>query len=61
MQTFDFDGDGQTDILLRNETADQIVAWYMNSNGTIRAESIIGRGFGDNNWKIEASFGPGSK
>lgn len=53
--TGDFDGDGQTDIVLRNETADQIVAWYMNSNGTIKAESLIGRGFGDNNWKIEAT------
>lgn len=52
--TGDFDGDGQADIILRNENADQIVAWYMNSDGTIKRESIVGRGFGDNNWKIEA-------
>lgn len=52
--TGDFDGDGQADILLRNEAADQIVAWYMNSDGTIKRESLVGRGFGDNNWKIEA-------
>lgn len=53
--TGDFDGDGQIDILLRNEAADQTVAWYMNPNGSIRAESLVGRGFGDNNWKIEAT------
>lgn len=53
--TGDFDGDGKTDIILRNETADQIVAWYMNDDGTIKGESLIGRGFGDNNWKIEAT------
>ena len=52
--TGDFDRDGQADIILRNENADQIVAWYMNSDGTIKSESIVGRGFGDNNWKIEA-------
>lgn len=52
--TGDFNGDGQADILLRNEAADQIVAWYMNPDGTIRSESLVGRSFGDNNWKIEA-------
>ncbi len=53
--TGDFNGDGQIDIILRNETADQIVAWYMNLDGTIQSESLVGRGFGDNNWKIEAT------
>ena len=53
--TGDLDGDGKTDIILRNETADQIVAWYMNDDGTIKGESLIGRSFGDNNWKIEAT------
>ncbi len=53
--TGDFNNDGKTDIVLRNETADQIVAWYMNSDGTIQSESLVGRGFGDNNWKIEAT------
>lgn len=53
--TGDFDGDGINDILLRNEAADQIVAWYMNTDGTIKSESLVGRGFGDNNWKIVAT------
>ncbi len=53
--TGDFDGDGTNDILLRNETADQIVAWYMNTDGTIKGESLVGRGFGDSNWKIVAT------
>ncbi len=53
--TGDFNNDGKVDILLRNEAADQIVAWYMDGNGAIQAEGIIGRSFGDNNWKIAAT------
>lgn len=53
--TGDFNRDGRTDILLRNEAADQIVAWYLNRDGTIHSESLVGRGFGSNNWKIEAT------
>ena len=53
--TGDFDGDGNVDIVLRNEAADQIVAWYMDGSGNILREDLIGRGFGDNNWKIEAA------
>lgn len=52
--TGDMDGDGKTDIILRNQAADQIVAWYMDGAGNILSESLVGRGFGDNNWKIEA-------
>ena len=53
--TGDFNGDGNVDIILRNEAADQIVAWYMDGNGNIQGESLVGREFGDNNWKIEAA------
>ncbi len=53
--TGDFNGDGNVDIILRNEAADQIVAWYMDGSGGIQGESLIGRAFGDNNWKIEAA------
>ena len=53
--TGDFDGDGNVDIILRNEAADQIVAWYMDGSGNILREDVVGRSFGDNNWKIEAA------
>ena len=52
--TGDLDGDGNVDVILRNQSADQIVAWYMDGSGNILSEGLIGRGFGDNNWKIEA-------
>ena len=52
--TGDLDGDGNTDIVLRNETADQLLAWYMDGSGNIKSEGLIGRSFNDNNWKVEA-------
>lgn len=53
--TGDFNNDGHVDIILRNQTADQIVAWYMDGQGNILSESLVGRGFGDNSWSIVAS------
>lgn len=50
--TGDFNGDGTTDILLHNATADQIVAWHMDGNGGIQSESVVGRGIGDSQWEI---------
>ena len=52
--TGDLNGDGKTDLILRNQVADQMVAWYMDGEGGIQDEALIGRGFGDNDWKIEA-------
>lgn len=52
--TGDMNGDGKVDIVWRNQAADQIVAWYMDGQGNISSEGLVGRGFGDNNWKIEA-------
>ena len=52
--TGDLNSDGNIDLILRNQAADQIVAWYMDGNGGIQSEAIIGRSLGDNNWKIEA-------
>ena len=49
----DLNGDGNVDLILRNQAADQIIAWYMDGKGGIQSEELIGRGFGDNNWKIE--------
>ena len=51
----DLDADGNEDIILRNQTADQIVAWYMDANGNIISESLVGRSFGDNNWQVVAT------
>lgn len=53
--TGDLDGDGQTDIILRNQAADQIVAWYLDGDGNITREGLVGRGFGDSSWKIVAT------
>ena len=52
--TGDLNADGKVDLLLRNEVADQIVAWYMDGAGGIESEAVVGRSFGDSNWKIEA-------
>lgn len=51
----DLNADGHEDIILRNQTADQIVAWYMDANGNIVTESLVGRSFGDNNWQVVAT------
>ena len=51
----DFNGDGNTDLLLRNATADQNVVWYLDAQQNIASEELIGRGFQDNDWKIVAT------
>ena len=51
----DFNNDGNTDLLLRNATADQNVVWYLDDQQNIVSEELIGRGFQDNNWKIIAT------
>lgn len=51
--TGDFDRDGHGDIILQNRLADQILAWYMDGQGGIKSERLIGRAIGDPNWKVE--------
>ncbi len=51
----DFNGDGNTDLLLRNSIADQTIVWYLDSEQNILSEAIVGRGFQDENWKIIAT------
>ena len=53
--TGDFNGDGKTDLLLRNNIADQTIAWYMNDQGKILSETLVGRRFEDSRWKIETT------
>ncbi len=52
--TGDFNADGKTDIIWQNQAADQILAWYMDGQGSIESEAIAGRDIGDSDWKIEA-------
>ncbi len=52
--TGDFNADGKTDIIWQNQAADQILAWYMDGQGGIEREALIGRDLGDSNWTIEA-------
>lgn len=53
--TGDFNGDGNTDLLWHNTAADQIVTWYMDGNGGIESESLVGRSIGDSQWEIVAT------
>ncbi len=50
----DLDSDGNVDIVLRNQVADQTLAWYMDGSGNILSEDVIGRAIGDANWEIVA-------
>ena len=52
--TGDFNADGKTDIIWQNQAADQILAWYIDGQGSIESEAIVGRDIGDSNWEIEA-------
>ena len=52
--TGDFNADGKTDIIWQNQAADQILAWYMDGQGGIESEAVIGRDLDDSNWEIEA-------
>ena len=52
--TGDFNNDGQMDMLLRNDSADQNLVWSMNGTEII-AEGLIGRGIPDAAWNIEAT------
>ncbi len=51
----DFNGDDQADLLLRNTEADQTLAWFMDIQGNILAETPVGRDFEDSRWQIEAT------
>ncbi len=52
--TGDFNGDGQTDILLRNDSSDQNLVWYMNGT-SIQSEGLIGRAIGDSSWRMSGT------
>ena len=51
----DLNGDDQTDLLLRHGTADQTLAWFMDNQGNILSETLVGRSFEDSRWSIEAT------
>ena len=51
----DFNGDNQADLLLHNAAADQTLAWFMDNQGNILSETLVGRRFEDNRWSIVAT------
>ncbi len=52
--TGDFNGDNQTDIVLRNNVSDQNLIWYMNGTDII-SEGLVGRAIGDPFWQISGT------
>jgi len=52
--TGDFNGDNQTDIVLRNNVSDQNLIWYMNGTDII-SEGLVGRAIGDPFWRISGT------
>lgn len=51
----DYNSDGINDIILHNKTADQILAWYLDDQGQIQSESLMGRKILDDQWDIQAT------
>ena len=51
----DYNSDGINDIVLHNKTADQILAWYLDNQGHIQSESLMGRKILDDQWDIQAT------
>ena len=54
VDTGDFNDDGNIDIIWQNQAADQILAWYLDGQGGIESEALIGRDLVDSNWEIQA-------
>ncbi len=50
----DIDLDGNEDVILRNTIADQTIAWYLDGNGNILWEGLVGREIQDDSWRIDA-------